>query len=159
MNMTDPKIVHGSFTLDRLYDAPLAKVFAAYVEAEARYRWLIISDGWTVHEYRPAGRAVAGAQEFSRFSPPGAEVVLTNETTFLEVREGECVILAYAMTLNGAPLSASLLTAEFQAEDGRTRLLLTEQGAYRDGNIEGRKEGTRGLLEQLAKEVAASAAA
>ncbi|MCO5150174.1 MULTISPECIES: SRPBCC domain-containing protein [unclassified Shinella] len=159
MNMTDPKIIHGSFTLDRLYDAPVAKVFAAYVEAEARYRWLISSDGWTVHEYRPAGRVAAGAQEFSKFSPPGADVVLTNETTFLEVREGECVILAYAMTLDGAPLSASLLTAEFQAEGGGTRLLLTEQGAYRDGNIEGRKEGTRGLLEQLAREVAASVAA
>jgi uncharacterized protein YndB with AHSA1/START domain len=155
MTMTDQKIIHGSFTLDRLYDASVAKVFAAYVEAEARYRWLVSSDGWTVHEYRPAERAVAGAQEFSKFSPPGADVVITNDTTFLEVQEGESVVLAYAMTVNGAPLSSSLLTAEFRGEGDKTRLLITEQGAYRDGNIDGRKEGTRGLLEQLAREVAA----
>lgn len=157
--MTDTKIVHGSFTLDRLYDAPVSNVFSAYVEAEARYRWLVSSDGWTVHEYKPAAYAGAGAQEFSSFSPPGADVVITNETTFLEVRDGECVILAYAMTVGGAPLSSSLLTAEFRAEGEQTRLLLTEQGAYRDGNIEDRKEGTRGLLEQLATEVAARRAA
>jgi uncharacterized protein YndB with AHSA1/START domain len=154
--MSMEKITHGSFTIERVYDAPLSKVYAAYTDAKARYRWLISSDGWTVHEYRPAERAEAGATEFSEFSPPGAEVRITNCSTFLDVQNENRVILAYSMTISGAPLSSSLLTTEFFPEGkGRTRLVLTEQGAYLDGNIQGREEGTRGLLEQLGKEIAA----
>ncbi|NIX76480.1 SRPBCC domain-containing protein [Microvirga terricola] len=158
--MTLAKITHGSFTLERVYDAPLSRVFSAYTEAEARHRWLIRSNGWTVHEYRPAEQARSGATESSKFSPPGAETVLTNDTTFLDVQENDRVIIAYSMTVDGAPLSSSLLTTEFHAEgEGRTRLVLTEQGAYLDGNIEGRAEGSKWLLEQLAKELTAAAAA
>lgn len=157
--MADTNITYGSFTVERVYNAPTSKVFSAYTEADARYRWLIRSDGWTVHDYRPAQKAQAGATEFSKFSPPGASVVLTNETTFLDVQENNRVIVAYAMTVDGAPLSSSLLTTEFHVEsDGQTRLILTEQGAYLDGNVEGREEGTRALLEQFAKEVDAATA-
>jgi uncharacterized protein YndB with AHSA1/START domain len=87
-------------------------------------------------------------------------VVLTNETFFLEVRQNQHVVVAYAMTLNGEPLSSSLLTAEFEAEEaGGTRLILTEQGAYHQGDAEGRKSGFGELLEQFAKELGLSAAA
>jgi uncharacterized protein YndB with AHSA1/START domain len=157
--MSASKITHGSFTLERVYDASPSRVFAAYTRAEARYRWLISSDGWTVHEYRPAEQVRPGAVEFSRFSPPGADVVLTNDTTFLDVEPDSRIIIAYAMTLGGAPLSSSLLTTELHAEGkGQTRLVLTEQGAYLDGNIRGREEGIRGLLDKLAAEIAARSA-
>ncbi|BCP52236.1 activator of HSP90 ATPase [Kaistia sp. 32K] len=152
--MTDTTVTHGSFTLERVYNAPVSRVYKAYTDAEARHRWLIRADDWTVHEYRPAPRPEVGATEFSKFSPPGARVVLTNETVFLDVQENDRVIVAYAMTLEGAPLSSSLLTTEFRAEpDGKTRIILTEQGAYLDGNVKGREAGTRIMLERFAKEV------
>jgi uncharacterized protein YndB with AHSA1/START domain len=158
--MSKSKITHGSFMLERVYNAAPSRVFAAYTQAEARYRWLITSDGWTVHEYRPAEHVRPGAVEFSKFSPPGAGVALTNLTTFLDVEADSRVIIAYAMTVDGAPLSSSLVTTEFHAEgDGRTRLVLTEQGAYLDGNIKGREEGFGELLEKLAVEVEATATA
>lgn len=92
--MSAPNITHGSFTLERVYDASLARVFAAHTQAEARYRWLISSDGWTVHEYRPPAQVQAGAVEFSRFSPPGSDAVLTNATTHLDVVPDSRIILA-----------------------------------------------------------------
>jgi hypothetical protein len=61
------------------------------------------------------------------------------------------------MTLGGAPLSSSLATVEFRPEGKGTRLVFTEQGAYLDGNVEGREEGTRALMETLAEELAREA--
>lgn len=144
-------IKHGSFTVERHYSAAPAKVFAAFTQAEARRTWLIFADGWTIHEYRPANPTIAGAVEFSRFSPPGADVVLTNATTWLHVADGEPLIYAYHMTLEGAPLSSSLVTITFNPDGAGTRLELTEQGAYFDGGIEGREGGTRALLDEVEK--------
>lgn len=144
-------IKHGNFTVERRYSAPPANVFAAFARAEARRKWLVYAEGWTIHEYRPAEPTIAGAVEFSRFSPPGANVVLTNATTWLHVDEGSTLIYAYHMTLEGAPLSSSLVTISFKSDGTGTRLELTEQGAYFDGNIAGREEGTRALLDEVEK--------
>lgn len=142
-------IQHGSFTVERRYSAQPTKVFAAFAQAEARRKWLVYADGWTIHEYRPAEPTVPGAVEFSRFSPPGADVVLTNATTWLHVDEGNTLIYAYHMTMADAPLSSSLVTISLHPDGAGTRLELTEQGAYFDGNIAGREEGTRALLEEV----------
>jgi len=147
----DNPIKHGSFTVERRYAAPPAKVFAAFAQADARRKWLNFADGWTIHEYRPAEPTVAGAVEFSRFSPPGTDVVLTNATTWLHVDEGTMLIYAYHMTLEGGPLSSSLVTITFHPDSAGTRLELTEQGAYFDGNIAGREEGTIALLDEVEK--------
>jgi len=52
-------------------------------------------------------------------------------------------------------MSASLTTIELKPRDGGTLLIHTEQGAYLDGSDDGtgREDGTRGLLEILAREV------
>lgn len=151
VDLVESSIKHGSFTVERSYRAPPAKVFAAFVQAEARSKWLVFADGWTIHEYRPAEPTVAGAVEFSRFSPPGADVVLTNATTWLHVDEDNTLIYAYHMTLQGAPLSSSLVTISLRPAGSGTHLQLTEQGAYFDGNIAGREEGTRALLDEVEK--------
>lgn len=150
-DLKDSPIKHASFTLERRYAAPPSKVFAAFAHSEARRKWLVFADGWTIHEYRPAEPTVAGAVEFSRFSPPGADVVLTNATTWLHVDAHNTLIYAYHMTLADGPLSSSLVTITFTPEGGGTRLELTEQGAYFDGNIVGREEGTRALLDEVEK--------
>jgi uncharacterized protein YndB with AHSA1/START domain len=151
--MTDSPIHHASFSVERAYRSPRDRVFAAFTSAEARRRWLVESDGWTVHAYDPPAEVVPGAVEASRFSPPGADVVITNDTTFLDVAAQERLIFAYAMTIDGNPLSSSLSTVEFFDDGDGTRLLFTEQGAYHDGDVAGREAGTRGLLDGLAKEL------
>jgi len=149
--MTEAAIRHGSFTIERRYEAAPERVFAAFAQSEARRQWLVFADGWTIHEYRPAEPTIAGAVEFSRFSPPGADVVLTNATTWLHVEDNRTLIYAYHMTLGGAALSSSLVTITFRSDGAGTCLTLTEQGAYFDGDISGREEGTRALLDEVEK--------
>jgi len=146
-------ITHATFFLERVYDATPARVFHAFTDPAARLRWFFKADSWTIHAHT-GGELAVGAQESSRFSPPGASVLITNDSIYLDVAPNERVIFAYAMTINDAPLSSSLATVEFRPEGKGTRLVFTEQGAYLDGNVAGREEGTREMLETLAAEVA-----
>lgn len=151
--MADSPIHHASFSVERAYRSPRQRVFAAFTSVEARRRWLVETDGWTVHAYDPPAEVVPGAVESSRFSPPGADVVLTNDTTYLDVAPQERLIFAYAMTVDGKPLSSSLATVEFFDEGQGARIRFTEQGAYLDGDVAGREAGTRELLDGLATEL------
>lgn len=149
--MSQPAIRPGSFTFERRYDAVPERVFAAFAQSEARRQWLVFADGWTIHGCRPAEPTIAGAVEFSRFSPFGADVVLTNATTWLHVEDNRTFIDVYHMTLGGAALSSSLVTITFRSDGTGTCLTLTEQSAYFDGDISGREEGTRALLGEVEK--------
>lgn len=44
--MTQPSVVHAAFAIDRTYDAPPARVFAAWATAEAKACWFTGPDGW-----------------------------------------------------------------------------------------------------------------
>jgi len=56
------------------------------------------------------------------------------------------------MWVDGQHMSTSLTTIALEPDGDRTRLTYTEQGVHLDGldSVEGREEGTKGLLEQLA---------
>lgn len=150
-------LTHATFCVERVYDAPPARVFHAFTDRDARMRWFFKTDGWSLHAHS-GGELGVGRTESSRFSPPGAEVMITNDSIYLDVVTNERLIFAYAMTLDGAPLSSSLSTAEFRPEGKGTRLVFTEQGVYLDGNVSGRIEGTEGWLVTLGEELARQAA-
>ncbi|MFA7263254.1 MAG: SRPBCC family protein [Caulobacter sp.] len=155
--MTDLAVTHATFCVERVYDATPARVFHAFTDREARDRWFFKTDSWTIHAHTGGDLAV-GAVESSRFSPPGAAVVITNDSTYLDIVPDRRLIFAYGMTVAGAPISASLATVEFRPEGAGTRLVFTEQGAYFEGReaVASREEGTVGMLETLADEVARS---
>lgn len=151
-------ITHAAFCLERFYDARPARVFHAFTDPQARMRWFFEadSDTWTLHRHS-GGALGIGERESSRFSPRDAPVQITNDTIYLDVAPAERVIFAYAMTLDDAPLSSSLVTVEFRPEGKGTRVMFTEQGAYLDGNVAGREEGTGWMLDRLADELARDA--
>ena len=146
-------LTHATFCVERVYDAPPARVFHAFTDLDARMRWFFKTDSWSLHDHS-GGELGVGKTESSRFSPPGVDVIITNDSIYLDVVPGERVIFAYAMTLAGAPLSSSLSTAEFKPEGKGTRLIFTEQGVYLDGNVSGRIEGTEAMLVTLGEELA-----
>lgn len=145
--------VHATFTIERAYAAPPARVFHAFADPAAKRRWFVEGEGWEVLDYGADFRI--GGREHARFrfgdGPP-----IENETFFLDIVPDARLVFAYRMTVEGkGPMSASLVTIELHAEGGGTRLVQTEQGAWLDGSDDGteREAGWRELLEALAREV------
>lgn len=74
-----------------------------------------------------------------------------NLTHYLDIIEGERIVYAYTMALDGRIHSASLATVTFADENGGTRMSLTEQGSFfppSDG-VEGRRHGWEALIDAL----------
>lgn len=150
--MTAPAITHHTFTLERRYPQPPAKVFRAFADAASKRRWMVEGDGFTVESHSLDFRVQGW--ERSRFRFHGGPL-MTNDSVHLDIVENRRIVVAYAMAIGGKPLSASLLSVELFSDGGGTRLVLTEQGQYFDAPDHGpqREEGTRGLLERLAVEL------
>ncbi len=148
--MTANPVVHASFTIERSYAASPARVFAAFSDPAQKRRWFAEGEGWEVEQFDVDFRV--GGHERSRFRFQGGPPI-TNDTVYQVIQPNERIILAYTMTVDGAPISGSLLTMEFVPDGSGTRIVLTEQGAYLDGENAPalREEGSRELFESLAR--------
>ncbi|PSJ58337.1 SRPBCC family protein [Kumtagia ephedrae] len=147
--MTAHSVQHGTFTIERRYAFAPAVVFAAFADPAAKRKWFIEGEGWTIDGYEADFRV--GGAERSRFrfgdGPP-----MGNETLYMDIVPDRRIVIAYAMTLEGTPFSASLATIEFLPDGDGTKLVYTEQAAFLDGKDEvaSRRDGCGGLLEALA---------
>lgn len=141
--MSDKTHKHDTLTIERVYPNCRDHVWSAWSSLEKKRKWF--GDGLKSQEFRPGGL------ELSEFTTNMG--VHTNETRYFEIREGERIVLAYSMALNGRVHTVSLATIIFDDENGGTRLTYTEQMCVippSDG-IEGRKHGWHALLDSLAE--------
>lgn len=147
-------VTHKAFTIERTYPTAAARVFRALSDLEKKRRWFAEGEGFVVESYTLEFQV--GGFERSRFrygdGPP-----MTYDCVYLDIVDDERVVFAYSMTLDGRPMSSSLGTMELLPVQDGTVLRLTEQTAFVDGHdgSEARREGSIGLLEALAKELAA----
>lgn len=151
--MTERSVTHANFHIERTFDASPARVFAAWSEPEARYRWFVSGEGFEVGDYRHDFRV--GGHEHSRFRSQERGSTFTNDTWYQDIVPGERIVFTYVMDEDGRRFSISLATAEFRADGAGTKLLFTEQVAFLEGadGPDMRKEGWTYLFEQLAKEL------
>jgi uncharacterized protein YndB with AHSA1/START domain len=151
--MTKRSVTHATFTIERVYDASPAQVFKANSEQASKRRWFAEGEGFSVQKYELDFRV--GGVELCR-SRYGEGDPMTFDGVFQDIVPDERIIIAYSMTIGGKRISSSLATTQLRPEGKKTRLVFTEQGAYLDGhdNIKDREEGSRQLLEALAKEIA-----
>jgi uncharacterized protein YndB with AHSA1/START domain len=157
---TESAVVHSTFAVERTYDAPAARVFAAFAHEATKRRWFAEEIGSKVDEFSLDFRV--GGREKSRFrftgSVPGAPPAGTqmgNDTTYLDIVPDQRIVFAYTMTVAERRMSASLATVELFPAGGGTRLTFTEQAAFfepSDG-VQLRQEGWRTLLQRLDREV------
>jgi glutathione S-transferase len=148
--MTERSVTHTTFTLERTYDAPPAKVFKAFADPAIKRRWFAEGEGWEVEEF--TGEFRIGGFERGRFRFRGGEPI-RNDTSYLDIVPDARIILAYSMTIGEKRISSSLATFQFTPAGGGTRLVCTEQGAFLDGldSAGPREAGWNDLLDTLGR--------
>jgi uncharacterized protein YndB with AHSA1/START domain len=141
-------ITHASFTLERKLDAPVSRVWSAFSDYGNKKKWFVGPEEWTQGESSLDFRE--GGSETDTGGPEGG-FVSSMKSVYPDIVENQRIVYSYEMYLNGERMSVSLSTIEMESDGDGTRLTLTEQGAYftSEDHVEGRKEGTEGLLDAL----------
>lgn len=158
---TRPSVAHGTFTVERRYDASPARVFRAHSDPAAFRRWFAEGDGWTIHEWTQDFRVGGRFGGRFRFGDESNDTWF-NDTEYLDIVPDRRIILSYVMGRVAGDekrrASASLATTELVADGSGTRLIYTEQGAFLDGadDIAGRERGCAEMLEALGRELEAN---
>ena len=152
--MAGRTVLHETIVTERTYDSPPGRVFGAWRDPAIKREWFVEGEGWQIEEYALDFRV--GGREHARFRR-GSGPEIRNETVYLDIMPDRRIVMAYTMIVDGAAISASLGTVEFEVSAAGTRLIYTEQGAFFDGadGATSRKQGWRGLLESLAAMLAA----
>jgi uncharacterized protein YndB with AHSA1/START domain len=148
--MAERSVTHATFTLERSYDAPPARVFKAFADPAIKRRWFAEGEGWEIEEF--TGEFKVGGFERSRFRFRGGEPI-RNDTTYHDIVPNERIIIAYSMTIGDNRISSSLATFQFKPAGNGTQLIFTEQGAFLDGldSAGPREGGWKELLEALGR--------
>jgi uncharacterized protein YndB with AHSA1/START domain len=156
--------VHSTFTIERTYPAPPARVFAAFADPALKRRWLLDGKGLADESY--SAEFHVGGFEKSRFTftggspggpPPGT--TMGNDTVYLDIVPDRRIVFAYTMLVGDYRMSSSLATVElFPSGNGGTRLLFTEQAAFfdRSDGPQLREAGWRDLLSEVEEALAAA---
>lgn len=147
---------HATFVIERTYPVPLADVWHALSDNDARDAWFGGGDAFEVseksHDFRVGGH---GIEDGRWINGPTSRF----ESTYTDIVEHRRVAFTYDLWVDGRHLSTSLTTIVVEPDGNSTRLTYTEQGAHFDGldTVEGREEGTRGLLDNLGTHLTARA--
>jgi uncharacterized protein YndB with AHSA1/START domain len=150
--MSERSAVHGSFTLERVYEASPARVFRAWADPAIKARWFAGIEGWRQLE-RSIDFRVGGTERLS--GRKGSGVVSTFDAVYYDIVPDQRIIYCYDMRLDGRHISVSLATVSLRPVGAGTHLTMTEQGVFLDDYDDGgsRERGTRILLEQLGGEL------
>jgi uncharacterized protein YndB with AHSA1/START domain len=139
---------HATFVIERTYPVPGEAVWHALSDNDARDQWFGAGDAFETrdksHEFRVGGH---GTEEGQWHGGPRSRF----HSTYTDIVEQQRIVFTYDMWADGRHLSTSVTTIALENDGGQTRLTYTEQGVHFDGldSVEGREQGTGGLLDQL----------
>jgi uncharacterized protein YndB with AHSA1/START domain len=151
--MSDRSATHSTFVIERDYDAPPQRVFAAWADERAKRQWFGPGSEESELDFREGGR------EHFRAAAGGA--TYTYDARYEDIVPDERIVFTYTMHRDDTRLSVSVTTVELAAAAGGTHLRYTEQGVFLDGEDkpELREHGTRELLDKLAAALTSGAPA
>jgi uncharacterized protein YndB with AHSA1/START domain len=166
----DRYVTHATFSLERIYPVPPARVFAAWADPAAKARWFapgtaaghqldFRAGGREVNHFRAEGGPALTFESFYRDIVPDERIIYSstlsagNDMVTVSVTTVELSTVELStVELSTVELSTvELSTVEFGPDHGNTRLVLTEQGTFLDGREEPdwRKRGTGDWLDAL----------
>jgi uncharacterized protein YndB with AHSA1/START domain len=146
--MSDPTVIHSTFSIERSYEAPPEQVFAAWAEPGAKAAWFVGAD----HEHRLDFRV--GGHEMARGrNPQGA--VMTFASAYHDIVPATRIVFSSTLSVDEKVATVSITTVEFVTAGKATRLVLTEQGTFMDRleQPEWREEGTAQQLDALGRQL------
>ncbi|QKT08283.1 SRPBCC domain-containing protein [Gordonia sp. X0973] len=149
---------HATFSLEREYPASVSAVWQAFADPTIKAQWFGSDDFVEVErsdDFRVGGVSIDDGRR-------GADGPLSRfRATYTDIVPNQRLVYTYDMWLDDAHASTSVTTVVFEEIAGGTRLTFTEQGVHLDGvhgpgpdAAAGREEGTRGLLENIARVLA-----
>jgi uncharacterized protein YndB with AHSA1/START domain len=151
----DRSQAHATFVIERSYEATTDAVWQALSDNDQRDQWFGGGAEFNVseksHDFRVGGHGIEDGQwkdgPTSRFF-----------STYTDIVDRYRIVFTYDMWVDGHHISTSLTTIVIEPDGESTRLTFTEQAVHLDGldSVEGREEGTRGLLDQLGLFLASS---
>jgi uncharacterized protein YndB with AHSA1/START domain len=147
--MAKRSVTHATFVIERRYEAPPARVFAAWATPAVKARWYACHDDWKPTLFELDFRV--GGREQLKTGPKGG-TLHAFDGSYQDIVPDERIVYTYAMRLDETLISVSLATVELRRAGAGTWLTFTEQGAFLDGynDVAGREEGTRIGLNNLA---------
>ncbi|HWC86638.1 MAG TPA: SRPBCC family protein [Solirubrobacteraceae bacterium] len=137
------------FTIERRLRQSPEQTFQAFADPSLRKRWFRVPDSWTESEWSLDFRVGGGELNAGR-DQRGTHHLFRSR--FHDVVDGERIVFAYDMLLDGRLTSVSLTTVELcPGGGGGTHLVFTEHGAFLDGLEDPgeREHGTGVLLDGL----------
>jgi uncharacterized protein YndB with AHSA1/START domain len=142
-------VVHATFHLERSYNSPVARVWKALTDDAAKQKWFGGGPGALDVLEREMDVRPGGRERLKGRWPNG--VVSDFDAIYHDVIPNERLVYSYIMHIDDKKISASLATVQLKAEGERTRLSITEQGAFLDGydDAGSREHGTGKLLDLL----------
>ena len=155
--MEQPKVIHSTFVVERVFPKPPETVFAAFSDPARARRWYAEGEGHEVEEFTSDFR-VGGSQTLRyRLGPgtPVAGMIINNQARYQEIQPDRRIVTASTMDLNDTRILASQTTVELVPNGAGTDLILTHQGAFFQSGLTPQmlEGGWRGLLEALAREL------
>jgi uncharacterized protein YndB with AHSA1/START domain len=141
--MTERSAIHSTFSLERHYGVPPARVFAAWADPAAKARWFAGPASEHELDFRVGGLEVASGRHDGQR--------LTFESRYADIVPDQRIVYTSTLHADDTLMTVSLTTVELSAEGGGTRLLLAEQGTFLDGLEQPgwREQGTRDQLGAL----------
>ena len=147
-DITERSETHATFVIERDYPVAVGAVWHALSDNDARDEWFGGGEAFDVHEkshdFRVGGNGIEDGQWHDG---PTSRFV----STYTDIVDQQRMVFVYDMWVDDRHISTSLTTIAVEPSGQGTRLTYTEQGVHLDGldSVEGREEGTAGLLDNL----------
>lgn len=148
--MEKSSLVYGEFTIDRMFNAPVEKLFQMFADEQAKLTWFgapgDIGKGEHTMDFQVGGNEI-GTGEFHD------GVTHTFKAHYYDIVVNKRIIYSYEMYLDDKRISVSVTSLEFSLDGGKSKLVLHESGVFLDDfdKPEVRKSGSIQLLDALEK--------